>query len=238
MPLVIASGTFGLASAGDQTIYTHNLGYVPIAFPLVNGYWASGGDNGTCDWDCSTLQDDGSIFIDDTKIWYKSNSFGSGKNVTYLVLGVDLETDITYQNIDTVDDAIGTINNNYGFKVSKITKDVLTAGLADLASFSGTSSFGTSVRHQIIHSVGGYENLTSGSTLTIAHNLGYKPMFLFYVDSGVDGFFIEQISYRVEADATLTITNRCYADNTNIYFVNNSGGTWSLRYVIFKDPLL
>jgi hypothetical protein len=240
MPLVIQTGTYGISDpTSTQTIVTHNLGYTPICFPLVNGFNFSGGDNGSCDFDCgNSLAGGGVMNIDDTKIWYRGGSFSSSKTVTYFIFPLDLEQDISGVNINTTDDTVGSPTTDYGWKVSKTGEDVLTADLSELASFSGTSSEGFSVRHQIIHKVGGVSSLNSGSTATIAHGLGYKPMFLFYADGGADGYSIVLLDLVVVAGPAVVVKARCWADATNIYFKNDSGGTHSLRYVIFKDPLL
>ena len=238
MPVVVAEGNVAINPASNSfTAVTHNLGYVPVAIPIVRQWWATD----SCDWDTVADAVRGAVYIDSTHVWYQSNSdhFGSDAILTVFVFNHDITSVLTSPDIDTTDDVQGTITTNYGFKVSKDGYDVKSATLANLQSYSGNSSLGYPVRHQIIHKVNHYGNLTNGSTATVAHGLGYKPMFLWYVKETTpeNGYFISQVTY-VFSGGSAVAKVRTYCDNTNIYYVNNSGNTLDLYYVIFKDPLL
>ena len=173
------------------------------------------------------------MYVDSTKIWYNANGLGYPNTITFFLFNANIETAYTASIVDSSDDVQGAINNDYGFKVSKEGSDVTTAGLADLQSFSGSSLADIPVRHQIIHKIG-TGSVNNGNLFTVAHGLGYQPMFLFYTKHGSDGYFCNLIHH----DGTLTEKVRTYADGTNIYFKNDTGATLDLAYVIFKDPLL
>ena len=231
LPVIIQSGTYSITDeTSTQTIHTHNLGYVPLFFMqrrVTAGnpqYWSFAHTTGN--------GDGGAVYVDTTKIWYNANGLGDPTKITFFIFNANIETAYTASIVDSDDDVQGAVSNDYGFKVSKEGSDVTSAGLADLQSFSGSSLAGIPVRHQIIHKIG--TGSLSGSLFTVAHGLGYRPMFLFYTKHGSDGYYCNPSHY----SSDLTERIRTYADTTNIYLKNGSGATLPLAYVIFKDPLI
>ena len=216
----------------NQTLFEHNLGYVPVYFVTV----------GQELWDVTKLDGNCWLAMDDTGLYYFANELASNKKINYWIYNTPLTTAYTAGSVDTTDDTIGSINDDYGFKVSKAGHDVKTADVEDMVNFSGTSDLGFSVRNQTIHKIGtGTSN--SGALYSVAHGLGYKPMFLFYLFSSGRGWHIAQLGYDVfidwEAEEVVAEAKyRGYADTTYIRFRNDTGNNKSIAYVIFKDPLL
>jgi hypothetical protein len=231
-PLVVYSGTFDLTTFGTQTLFTHNLGYYP-AFYL----YSRDASTSVTHLDNSTLAVTGKVFVDSTKIWYNQNEFTSNQKISWFLFAIDLETSYSASNVVTSAATQGVISRDYGFKASKAGSDVKTAGLTNLTAFSGTSTGGVPVRSQILHKVDS-GTIGNGVTVTVAHGLGYKPMFITYIKQGSNGYFIDAVTYEVVDGPTLAQRWRSWADATNIYFKNDTSSTLTYAYVIMKDPLL
>jgi|WetSurSiteA1Bulk_404760.scaffolds.fasta_scaffold09261_4 hypothetical protein len=78
---------------------------------------------------------------------------------------------------------------------------------------------------------------------TIAHNLGYTPFFVGYVE-GFGGAGRYNMCPGMFADFLYYSYVQCYADDTNIYFVieirndsNSGGGSADYIYKVFKNKL-
>jgi len=247
-PMYTISGTATITTLdSDQTIVTHNLGYIPIFFCLIrNEPPPSSATDATnrLHWHAVGASGDSpapTIVCDTTKIYYKANQYVNTLYVAYFIMPYNLEASFSAPNIDLTVDTQGTITTDWGFKVSKDGQDVKTATQANLQSFSGSSSGGYPVRHQIIHKVGTVTGVTGGSTVSIAHGLGYKPFFLWYwkTSSSPKEYALVQTTHRVYAGPPieLQLVVRTWADNTNVNLYYNMAGTYDFAYVIFKDPL-
>ena len=221
MPVVVHSGTWsGVGS--QQDIYTHNLGFYPVVLAYFNTHGSG---------IISISEKD--FRITKTKIYDSAND---NYSCSYFITNLDLDVDYVAPIINSSTTTQGSYNSDWGFKVSKDGINVKTATLQDLVSFSGASSGGYPVRHQIIHKIAGYANQTTNTTITIAHGLSYKPMFYLYRqgDTGVNKYYYPYIYDSGQNNAKLM----SWADNTNINIFQDYGGNESWRIVIFKDPLL
>ena len=179
--------------------------------------------------------EEGVVYCDSTKIHYLANGWSTARTVTFFLLNANIETAYTASIVDSDDDVQGAISNDYGFKVSKSGSDVTSADLADLVSFSGSSEADKPVRHQIIHKTG-TGNVTNGNTFSVAHGLGYEPMFLFYTKHATHGYFCNLL-FAEFISPNFVERVRTWTDTTNIYFKNETGSTLNIAYIIFKDPL-
>lgn len=238
MPVVIASGRYDLTDpTTNQTIYTHNLGYVPVFF-IVFRFTTGTLNTDFQVWDGNTKSGwTAALYCDSTHIFYNQNEFSQAVKISWFIFNTPLLTSYTAPIVDSTDDTQGGITTDYGFKVSNDGNDVKTAGLVDLASFSGSSLGSSSVRHQIIHKIG-TGTAHNGTDESFSHGLGYSPMFLFYgLQTGV-GWFCAQACYIVNAGPTVTEKIRTWADSTNINFRQDTGSDRDIAYAIFKDPLL
>lgn len=234
MPVIVQSGTYYVTSPGTtQDIATHNLGFYPV---VLSWYTTA-----SAELHMGTLYE-GPVAVSTTKIFYKGGSASSNKNIAYFILNVDLEEDYTAPIINTTAASQTAVTTDYGFKVSKDGYDVKTAGLGDLASFSGSSAGGQPVRHQIIHKVGGVTGHVTNTTITIPHGLGYTPMYLVFRrwDDGPNHYWtINQIAYEVVGPPVeLVFKIRTWVDATNLSIYHDRGSDQQWRYIVFKDPFL
>ena len=245
--LIYSSGQYTVNDyTVNNTFTTHSLGYIPVSYVVArNMSLPSSTDMGhrqqwdMCAWDGNTPYP--VVVTDSTKIYYKANQQVQQTFFAYYILPYDLETAYVSDNIDITEDTQGAISNDYGYKVSKEGNEVEDATLINLQSFSGTSLAGYPVRQHIIQEIGNTV-ANNGATTAIPHGLGYKPMHIFYLKTSSDpveycqhflGFDVEVVGGIV----TLTEKVRTWADNTYIYFYNNTGSNRAIAYVIFKDPM-
>ena len=236
MPMVIGSGTLtGYDRLTDQTLFTHNLGFTPCCYLFARNS-SSAPDRLHLDTGNTDLN--GALFTDNTKLWYKGNQFDSNYPISWFCFNIPLLTAYTAPSIVTTDATQGTISNDYGFKISKAGNDVLSADLADLQIFSGTSEGNQPVRNQIFQKIGS-GTVNDGSTATISHGLNYRPMFIVFINdpTTTNGYFIDAVTYKI-IGGSFVERWRSWADTTNINIRNNSGTSQSYAYMIFKDPLL
>lgn len=76
----------------------------------------------------------------------------------------------------------------------------------------------------------GSGTIAAGSTATIAHNLGYVPIFLAWGQVGTTRY--RAINY-YELQSGIW---RAYADTTNLYILNFTGNSYTgYKYYIFYD---
>lgn len=77
----------------------------------------------------------------------------------------------------------------------------------------------------------GSSSLGNGSTLTVAHNLGYTPHFFVYTETSTSG------RYKLSNGYDVLLPMRSYVDDNNLKVINSSGGTRTVRYYIFHDNI-
>ena len=122
---------------------------------------------------------------------------------------------------------------DYGFKVSKTGFDVLTAADENMSMSSKLNSFKIYAQGAIHKAVAPSNNYT----VTVAHNLGYKPAFLVFSDSVVGGGKRFQLPFN---DGVEYATSDATVDNTNLNIYISTGifsgtGNLDMYYYIFVD---
>jgi len=222
---VFSSAFGGLLIKDNVTInsggtYTHNYGYIPVytaeAFFTPNTQTA--GLN---------------VGADSTKIYNNSSN-----NLRFFLFARDIRTNLSGVNITNTPSPVSSANLDYGFKVSSDGYNVKTTGLTNLVSFSGVSLAGNPVRQLIIHQTGFQDNINSGTTLNISHNLGYVPQFWAYYRKHPTVIYSpEMVNYQVNFDSTVSITYQATVSSSEISFYNNLGSQIDVAYVIFKDAI-
>lgn len=80
--------------------------------------------------------------------------------------------------------------------------------------------------------VRGSASINATTTKTIAHNLGYIPFFLVYVDDPVNNGW-SLVNWGVISASVPQYV--AAADTTNLYIQNNTGGAVTFKYYIFYD---
>ena len=116
-------------------------------------------------------------------------------------------------------------DENYEFCISKEGKDVSSNDYRDFVVHSDT-------KNMLIHKTGFINIDALPVDLTIPHNLGYYPMYMFYGRSVELGVGDDQ-RYQMLATASDSLS---IASTNSITFTTNYFATYS--YIIFKDPLL
>lgn len=206
-------GSFSIASTGvDTTVYTHNLGYVPLCLLIDNTSYASrlfGADTGT-------------IKIDSTKVQVNLSASITTPFTGYLYLfRHNLEQNYQAPIINTSGSVLGSAGD-YGIKVTKAGKDFTSTDMRDYVIHSST-------RSPMIQNITNGPLASNGTdfTLTVTHSLTYNPWFLSFIKrSGqtyYEGFFGGAGSEYLIASGTTVVMHS-----------TASGHTGSI--VVFKDP--
>lgn len=200
----------GGSSPGTTTLYTHNLGYAPVI--LVDRL------SGTPFY---PLQ----AFCDTTKIWVYTYP-GDSYVLRWKVFRRPIKTNYTSENINVTDATVGEADDDYGLLVSLPGKDVYSTDKRDFGVRSDC--------RQLMVARSGY---TGGDTdyVSVTHNLGYRPMYLAYVQGQKDDFSgFEENRFRLASEADdLLLT----ADNTT-FSMTLYGYPWpEMAYILFKDTL-
>lgn len=113
---------------------------------------------------------------------------------------------------------------DYGMKISRAGKNVLTATEDDTFFTSGKNQFK-------VHTQGLFESTSVGYT-TIAHNLGYIPFVMVYVKSTTFGTYWVRLPRLFSFEATPSY----YVDDTNLVLYSSTSSD-DFYYYIFLDQL-
>ena len=120
---------------------------------------------------------------------------------------------------------------DYGIKVSKPGEDVNTNpdSYANIKKFSLLSSVDVvGAGFSLLKvKVSAKVNLGNGATATVAHGLGYKPMFWAFLNTGSE---LKPVYY----DTSGTFA---YIDATNLIIENHEGAAKDFYYYIFYDAV-
>ena len=114
---------------------------------------------------------------------------------------------------------------DYGIKISTAGNEVATAADRYLSLSSKQNIFKIAAA--------GSSTVNASSVLTIAHNLGYKPNFLAYIETG-------GVANQMQLISASLITNsaQTYADATNLYINNTDAvNNRDIYYYIMHDPI-
>lgn len=213
---IVASGRYTTTNS-TTTVYTHNLGYVPMY--LV---WEISGNT------VSFVNKYGGLFeINDTEFREKGPSGLGGKTFYYQIYAVDINTDFDSADIvlGQADDINESIDKNYGIKVSKPNKSIYSTDFRDFVIHSRTRS----------PMVGKVKQFNNSQTQVINHNYGYAPMAYMYgnkVGSLTSGYYtFYEISPESSAGWFLE------TDSTNVT-ITKFGTADNVRVVILKDPMI
>lgn len=215
---MVHNESFSSVSEGS-TILTHNLGYPPMFVPYTNQRFGRSPTNGIASFNHTFVA---RVACNDTDIVVYDNGGSATATGRVWVLPVDLTK--SYESTSITDGPAGdrgTIDHDYGIKVSLPGKDATTStDLRDFAIHSGT-------RTPIIHKVEPVTATPGGSNqYEVEHNLGYPPMFYVYFKYGVDTEW-QVLGAADDSDVS--------ADNSSVYVTYFDQA--ELSVVILKDPL-
>lgn len=214
--LPIINETSFTAVASGATIYTHNLGYVPLFLPYTTQRFQEADTPGIASFN-HTFQ--GRVVANTTEI--KILEFGppttSGRVIT-TAINIQEDYQASSVNLENIT-ARGDIDRDYGIKVSLPGKDATSEDTRDFSIHSGT-------RTPMVHLVKTFVMPGGSATYTVQHDLGYPPMFFAYaLITGNSG-------WQIVGSAGDTSTT---ATNTSISVTIGYQG--SLSIVVLKDPL-
>jgi hypothetical protein len=202
-----AEGSYNIA-AGSQTydIYTHSLDYYPVfsVWREVSGKrYHESAQSGT--------------YVTTSKLAYDGWS-EDAFTLHWKVYRRPLRLNYTAENISTTD-ATEKDSGDYGVIVSLPGKDISSTDKRDFGVRSD-------VRQLMIHKTG-YEDSTL--TETITHNLGYKPIYWFFIETDWN----PNRYYCVAPTDDFVLS----ASDTQLTFEFFSFTPQNWAYLIFKDPV-
>jgi len=205
----------------DVTLATHSLAYNPVFWVFAD---REDPTQSAANWRLASPGASQYIATSTQNLKWLGSSRGAPAgsiNLYYYIFRYDLTTSYTATQISTVAGSKAAVDD-YGIKVSRAGKDISSTDFRDFVIHSNT-------RSPIIHKTGTGTFGAGGGNVTIAHNLGYPPMFFFYgqIDSWGDSRY-QMIACASDSYAT--------ADNTNLVFYAPYQMTYA--YIIFADPML
>lgn len=216
-------------NSSSQDIYTHNLGYPPLYFLTglmggsLPGVFNSGaGLNG--------------IGVNSTKLFY-SGAYPAGGTYSfrYYVCRVDLTKTIKYDDLSG-DTSSGSIDNDYGIKVTVSGKDISSTDLRDYSVHSDSRSIMVGAQASGATSPTG----TGYFTYRYVHGQSYTPTALGFARLGPNSVSLDANSYyllppAIGVSAGFYDVNESSAGVTiDGYYI--SSGTPDASIVVLKDP--
>lgn len=221
------------ADGSEKVIYTHNLGYKPMFFIYGSG--------GAILWHKKRIATDTTAFK-----WFPNRiptslPINTDATARVLIFGTEFGEVFNAPNIDIGDTATAPYGD-FGIKVSRDGFDVKTAALNDLVFSSGGTLAGQAVHQQIVHKYGLISNKRGQDVQTIAHGLGYAPMFSVFVRYRTLGGSAKNYWSMVMPQWTEPIADKysdSWTDTNNIYFYDWTQGMNArvdYAWYILKDP--
>ena len=202
--------------AGASTVVDHGLGYEPVFWVFSD--FTNGAGKLTFD---NTL----SFGVDKQSLKYDpSRGSGGACNGYYFIFRRDINEAFTAPQYKTLGTK-SSIKENYVFAISKEGKDVSSEDYRDFIIHSDT-------RNMLIHKSGVVEKDGIG-TITITHNLNYKPMYFWFLKSEFRPLFTPLLVLPNTDNSWMPVT----ATPTTITVATNQPNA-KYAYIIFKDPLL
>lgn len=245
--VVLFSGKVTIADLTvPQNIVTHNLGFYPAHYTYID--FGDGILKMMCQQDGIGDDGEGAVFTNTTSLFFQPSAgmpMTGSATIHYFIFNIDLETNYTAPIINTTEEASAGLSGSYGFKASRDGLNVLTAALSDLQVYSGASLASQDVRNQIVHSVTTGTIGAAPDFESIAHSLGYAPMYMVYVKNPTYGYHIVTNSIDFDLDLILLIifsfpVYESSSSVTEVFFANDAAswaGSRAFSCVIFKDPV-
>lgn len=206
-----AEGTYNIASGSQTyTVYNHGLGYVPVFM-----CWEESG--GQLEMMDASFRN---VYADTNNLVFDGWS-PSAFTLHYKIFRRELLQNYTADSLVSTD-ATEKDSGDLGITVSLPGKDVSSTDKRDFGIRSD-------VRQLMIHQSGYTTTPTLSGTVT--HNLGYKPMYWFYVEN-TDRNSAGQWSMQQETDDFYLSST-----TTQLSWTLFSASLYNWAYVIFKDPV-
>lgn len=213
--LPIINETSFTNAVASSTVYTHDLGYVPLFLPYTIQRFQEAPTAGIASFNHTF---GGRVIADTTRI--KILEGGPSTTGRVITTSINIQEDYQAPSVNLEDvTARGDIDRDYGIKVSLPGKDATSEDTRDFSIHSGT-------RTPMVHLIKNFVMPGGPATYIVQHNLGYQPMFFAYaLIDGVSG-------WQIVGTAGDTFT----AANDTVVSVN-IGYAGSLSIVVLKDPL-
>lgn len=260
-------------SGVGSTSITHGLGYAPmsIVFRKFTAQWSSpdnilpttsyansfghigaanyyGGNNGAIDIDFDVTVDDDKLYISDS-----GNGSLAASTTYYFRYYILVDLSQAFTSASNI-----SLTGDYGYKVSKPGKDVLTADEYDMASSSKYKSVQFYSNHVVSTTLtlpvmfsSIYDTYVEEATyVDFNHSLGYQPFFLAYFGDSPNTYLTGIPYYSENGIDTpnFSVSGFCDSSKVRIYFWRSSqyfGGvqdTWpaqtiTVKCIIFTENL-
>jgi len=210
-----AEGTFNVVAGEtyNEVIYTHNLGYIPVFM-----YWQEiGGKRYVVGREFFL-----NIYTTTTTIHLNDTIIRDTATIHWKVFRRPLLLNYDAGNIISTD-ASKKDSGDYGLLVSLPEKGVSSTQKRDFGVRSDT-------RQLMIHKTGYFGVGTGGSTIT--HNLGYQPMYWFFIENSYQN---PTGAYSLQYQADDFVVS---ATTTALYWqFYGDPSAIATAYLIFKDPI-
>lgn len=218
-------------TSSDKVIYNHDLGYPPFYLIINIGNTSSEYSS------YSNATGLGYVGVNNNQLKFFYNGFGSGSaDIYYYIFRLPLNSDFESSSVETQKTSLGTIDTDYGIKVSKPGKSINSTDLRDFTLHSGT-------RSPIVDTVGFNSFNTPGDEALLyilIHNLGYLPLGYSFIMSDDNDIFVPAgwwSSVGGEAGAGAPKFRLGNTSHEMEYFVfSGDGGTYNFSIIVLKDP--
>lgn len=218
-------GSFTISdTTKDQTLATHSLTYKPLFYIFFDR--ENIGDSAAGYRLAGYIQTGKYCGVNTQYLkWLgATRTAGAGSlNGYYYLFRRDMDTSYTATSVDTGAGA-KVEKDDYGIKISRAGKDISSTDYRDFIVHTNCQS-------PMIHMQGSGTQTLGGADITITHNLGYQPMFIWYIydtSAYADGYYS---IFLAGADDAYS-----YASTTQLSLHWPYASNY--RYVIYKDPLL
>lgn len=205
----------------DTVITTHDLGYAPMFMVYATGLYAANSVSLLTGPPVSIDANDLTWF-GDYQSWYAGSI-----TLYYYIFRYDMTTNFDADIFNQVE-AAGSVDQDYGIKITKAGKDYSSTDLRDFVLHSDARSLQIQKSYHKVEAAAPWSEV-------VAHGLSYSPFFLWYqkdiytYGGGVHTNYWELIG---ASDQERT----GYVDDTLVYL--SSLATGDLFFVVFKDPFI
>lgn len=205
---------------------THDLGYPPFHL-LARPASGSGTNDGRVDQMANNYGVDSSVL---------ARSSGSG-SPRYFIFRLPLDENFTAPFL-TGSTTQGSIDRDYGFKVTKPGADITSTDMRDYALHSGTRS---PMIHMVNHGAMSNTGGGLGRERTVSHGLGYVPMTFVFMRPGTNSLALNTDRYGIVMPP-IGSSGRYFTVDTSSVYVTADSSFFStnplISVVIFKAPFV
>lgn len=239
--LGVATAVLNVPSASPDGIYTVSVAS-PHDFPAMFMAFVESTTTAPGKWQQATLGDaTGTVFVttdgDAAMPNCQYNSSTGEFDCSISLFNLTPGRTYTFKIVVYIDDLVGSANfsspatGSYGIKVSKEGFDVLTASDTDL-------SMSSKFRNLTVAASGIVDGSYPTDPLTVAHGLGYKPIFILFVRDPDTTTEWRYVPTTVTPSAGGVAHVHAYVDSSNLYITPPATSVpvnFRFKYIIFNE---